>query len=313
MTHFTVNICTAKRPGMLYSALNSIKELSVPTGGTLAIIVVENDSEFRSKNVIDGIVRTTELPLRYMLEPRIGIPFARNRAVAASLHEQAEWIAMLDDDEEVQPDWLIQLYNACQKFDAKVAGGPVAQVFDTAPPHWWKSVSQSPRPTGSPLRDAYTNNVLIYSSLVAESGLNLRFDERLTFGAEDSDFFQRARLNGVKMVWVQEARVVEHVPASRLSLRRTIDRALMVAASGTFLKIIRMGHARTWIKTFPHILRRLLVGGLYLLAGFLIWPARRLAGEKIMFKGVMRVTKAIGVMRGLLGRTSNYYNVIDGT
>ena len=99
MTHFTVNICTAKRPGMLYSALNSIKELSVPTGGTLAIIVVENDSEFRSKNVIDSIVRTTELPLRYMLEPRIGIPFARNRAVAASLHEQAEWIAMLDDDE----------------------------------------------------------------------------------------------------------------------------------------------------------------------------------------------------------------------
>ncbi len=312
MTHFTVIICTAKRPSMLFSALNSINELSIPADSTLSVIVVENDTEYRSKDVIDSIVKKTKLPLKYILEPRIGIPFARNRAIAAALEEQPDWIAMLDDDERVKSDWLVQLLGACQKFDAHVASGPVLQMLDAAPPHWWKSLSESSRPTGSLLRDAYTNNVLIHSSLVAANDLNLRFDERLTFGAEDVDFFQRACLKGVKMVWVQEARVVEQVPISRLSLRRTVDRALMVAASGTFLKLIRMGHTRAWIKTFPHILRRLLVGILYLLAGPVVWPASRLVGEKIMFKGVMRVTKAAGSLLGLIGGISHYYNVIDG-
>jgi succinoglycan biosynthesis protein ExoM len=312
MTHFTVAICTAKRPTMLLTALNSIMELSIPAGSTLSIIVVENDTDYRSKNVIDSIVQKTKLPVRYILEPRIGIPFARNRALAAALEEKPDWIAMLDDDERAGPDWLVQLHDACRKFDAQVASGPVLQEFDAAPPHWWKAITEDSRPTGSLMRAVYTNNVLFHSNLVATDGLNLRFDERLTFGAEDADFFQRARSKGIKMVWAQEARVVERVPASRLSLRRTVDRAMMVAASGTFVKILRMGHAKTWIKTLPHILRRIFVGVLYLLAGPLIWPASKLAGEKIMFKGIMRVTKATGSLRGLLGGISHYYNVVDG-
>ncbi len=282
MQHFTVSICTAKRPVMLHSALSSIRDLSVPLDSTLSVVVIENDSECRSKDIVDTIFRSTKIPVRYISEPRIGIPFARNRAIEAALVGYADWIAMLDDDERVQPDWLVQLHAACQKFDAKVASGPVLQVFDVAPPHWWKSISQSSHITGSRLRVAYTNNVLFHSSLVKadRDGLNLRFDERFIFGAEDEDFFQRAHLGGVKMVWAEEALVVEQVPASRVCLRRALDRALMIGASGTLLKVIRKGRRKTWINTFPHVLRRLLLGVFYVFGGLLIWPANRLEGKR---------------------------------
>jgi succinoglycan biosynthesis protein ExoM len=312
MSHFAVAICTAKRPNMLMSSLESVVALSLPSDKTLSIIVVENDLESRSRDVIEKIRQTTTIPMRYVLEPHVGIPFARNCALAAAIADGADWIAMLDDDERAEPNWLVQLHAACLKFDAEIATGPVRQIFDVAPPHWWKQPSRSRRSTGLLMSTAYTNNVLIRSRIIAANGLNLRFDEQLTFGAEDSDFFQKAHEKGARMVWVAEACLVEQVPSSRLTMRRSIDREHMVAVSTTFAKVIRNGRARTSIRYLPNIVRRLVVGTLYLVAGLIAWPVSRATGEKVMFKGAVRITKAWGSFCGLLGRTSNYYEVIDG-
>jgi glycosyltransferase involved in cell wall biosynthesis len=44
-------------------------------------------------------------PVRYEIEPRRGIPFARNRAVACVVDE-ADFVAFIDDYEEPMPSWL---------------------------------------------------------------------------------------------------------------------------------------------------------------------------------------------------------------
>jgi succinoglycan biosynthesis protein ExoM len=297
---------------MLMSSLESVVALSMPSGKTLSIIVVENDLEPRSRGVVEKIRQTTAIPLRYVLEPRRGIPFARNCALNAALADGADWIAMLDDDERAEPNWLVQLHAACLKFDAEIATGPVRQIFEVTPPHWWKQPSLSRRRTGSLMNTAYTNNVLIRSRIIAANGLNLRFDEQLTFGAEDSDFFQKAHAKGARIAWVAEACLIEKVPSSRLTMRRIIDREHMVAVSTTFANVIRYGRARTSIRYLPNILRRLVAGTLYLVAGLIAWPVSRATGERVMFKGAVRITKAWGGFRGLLGKTSNYYQVIDG-
>ena len=182
MMQFTVAICTAKRPTMLLATLQSVVKLIVPQNGALSIVVVENDLLPLSRDVIEGIRATTSVPIKHVLEPRIGIPYARNRSLEAALAENADWIAMLDDDETAPPNWLTLLFDACTSFNADVATGSVRQVPDIAPPHWWKPLSGLGKPTGFLRRDAYTNNVMFHSKLIAASGFGLRFDDRLTFG-----------------------------------------------------------------------------------------------------------------------------------
>ncbi len=312
MAHFTIAVCTAKRPQMLSKTLESLGRLSVPPGATLSIVVVENDCEQHALAVVERTRASSPFPIRYFLESKIGIPHARNRAVEAAIAENADWIAMLDDDEHVEPDWLVRLFEGGVRFDADVTTGPVKQVADATPPHWWKPLSQTRRITGEVRRDAYTNNELFNSRLVASDGLALRFDHRLTFGAEDVDFFRRAHEKGARIVFVAEASVIETVPASRLTLRRILERTYMVASAASFLDVIRDGRAKTWGKRLPHGLRRICVGLVLVVAGACLWPLRRLAGERTMLKGMISVTKAWGSLSGLIGATSDYYRRVDG-
>lgn len=312
MAHFTVTVCTAKRPQMLSRTLESLGRLSVPPGATLSIVVVENDREQHSLPVVEKGRISNPFPIRYFLESNIGIPHARNRAIEAAIAENADWIAMLDDDEHVESDWLIRLFEGAVRFDADVTTGPVKQVADSKPPHWWRPLSESRRMTGEVRRDAYTNNVLFNSRLVASDGLGLRFDSRLTFGAEDVDFFRRAHAKGARIVFIAEAWVVETVPASRLTLSRILERTYMVASAASFLDVIRDGSAKTLGKRLPHGLRRICVGIVLLIAGACLWPVRRFAGERTMLKGMISVTKAWGSLSGLIGAKSDYYQRVDG-
>ncbi len=312
MTHFTVTICTAKRPKMLSVALQGLVKLSVPEDGTLSVAVIENDRTSQSLGVVEEIRKSSPVPVLYYLETDVGIPQARNRSIEAAIAEKADWIAMIDDDEYAEPDWLLKLYKACLQFNADVATGPVKQVSDGAPPHWWKPVADSRNVTGELRRDAYTNNVLFNSRLVTQDGFGLRFDIRFMFGADDIDFFRRAYEKGARIVSVAEAPVVETVPASRLVLGRYLKRNYMVAGSNSFFGVMHDGRAKAARKRLPGIARRLVVGSVLVVSGACIWPVVRVAGEKAMFKGASSLAKASGSLSGLFGKTSDYYRNIDG-
>jgi glycosyltransferase involved in cell wall biosynthesis len=298
---------------MLTLALRSVVNQIVPDNGALSIIVVENDRRPRARDIVDNLQATTSVPIKYCLETRIGIPYARNRSLEEALVENADWIAILDDDETAPPDWLVLLYGACQYFGADVATGSARQIPEVPPPHWWKPLSQLGKPTGFMRGDAYTNNVMFNAKLIAADGFALRFDDRLTFGADDIDFFRRAHAQGARIVTVAEAVVNERVPASRLSLSRVLRRTYMVAAANAHLGVLRDGRAKAGLRRLPSIVRRSLIGLLLLMAGTAVWPVKKLTGEKFMFKGGSSLTKAWGSLCGLAGGTSNYYGNVDGT
>ena len=48
------------------------------------------------------------MPVRYLVESRRGISLARNRRLDA-VPADADFIAMIDDDERPEPDWLEEL------------------------------------------------------------------------------------------------------------------------------------------------------------------------------------------------------------
>lgn len=309
---FVVAVCTARRPGLLERCLVSLTALEAPDGADVAIAVVENDAAPASREVVDRVAADTSREIRYVLEPRRGIPFARNRALALALDMGADWIALIDDDESADPDWLVKLDGAATRFGADVANGPVRRVYEVREPHWWKGQRQKARATGTRIPEAPTNNVLISARLVRPDGLGLSFDERLTYGSEDMDFFRRADRAGAHMIWVDDAFVEEYIPASRVTTRRLLSRLHMAAASGAFNMVLSDGRGRAALKFVPKSARRIVLGALAVPVGAGIALVAKQRGEKILYYGLTRIAKGTGNVRGLLGVAHRYYDQIDG-
>jgi GT2 family glycosyltransferase len=298
---------------MLKACLASLDGLARPKDTELLIVVVENDPEpFFTGTSADDVKAALSLPVFFYHEKRKGIPFARNTALEAALEHNPDWVALIDDDERAEPDWIEKLLEACRTFSAEVANGPVRRIYEKPAPHWWKSQLLKPRPTGTEITEAPTNNVLISARVIRKDGLGLRFDERLTFGSEDIDFFRRTHAAGVRMIWADDAFVEEYIPASRVTTRRLLSRMHMAATSGAFNIVLREGRGKAALHFIPKSTRRMTFGLLATIVGFCLKPFVRRRGEKLFYYGLIRLMKGSGNLRGLVGRAHNYYDVIDG-
>ena len=77
--------------------------------------------------------------------PERGIAQVRNALVAAALAEPAtRFVAMLDDDEWPEQNWLTQLLRTQKETGADVVRGAVLRVFEAPPPVWaarWEGIA----------------------------------------------------------------------------------------------------------------------------------------------------------------------------
>ena len=115
----TVVICTRERPGPLARCLDSLLVQNYPD---FRILVVDNAP------VTDAsaeVVRSAASrgPVSYLAEPRAGLSFARNAAVAVAPGEILAWI---DDDEYADVHWLAEVARALAEHpEADVISGVI--------------------------------------------------------------------------------------------------------------------------------------------------------------------------------------------
>ena len=129
-------IPTFRRPQGLRKLLAHVAQLSY--GGSFRIIVVENDAQGQAgAKIVEELARDYPFPLTCVVEPKRGHTFACNCAFTAACLDAtpSTYIAMLDDDEYPEPNWLAELVGVALKYGAELVGGPVFPVFD-APEHW---------------------------------------------------------------------------------------------------------------------------------------------------------------------------------
>ena len=108
----TVIICTRNRAAALRDALASICAMHLDPAVPSELVVVDNGSSDDTAAVVATIARGAKLPVTYLREPRKGVSFARNRALAAA---RGQLILFTDDDCIVRADWLttaIRLFTA---------------------------------------------------------------------------------------------------------------------------------------------------------------------------------------------------------
>ena len=224
-----IGVCTHKRPQMLRDCLDSLTQQLVPPNISAAIVVVDNESDPAAETIVDEFHHISPIPIYYVHEPRRGIACARNAVLDTATSMRADWIAMIDDDETAQPDWLANLM-APEYLDVPVLTGRHVRHYPTPLPFWAvPRHGSTPTDSGRHLDTAYTGNVRFAISLV---NVGLRFDERFNLlGGEDARFFNRARALGFSIKQTLRAITHETIHRERLTFRSQVYSSYCRAAS----------------------------------------------------------------------------------
>jgi hypothetical protein len=230
-----VAVTTYRRPRHLEELLplliEQLQELSelfrAPIRGE--IVVIDNDPQRSARSVVTDCstqhLKTTNIRLRYEVEPRPGIAAARNRALACT--KDSRILVFIDDDERPERGWLIRLLETWASTGAGAVAGPVFPRY-LADPHPWVLAGGfyfvRRLLTGASIDVAGAGNLLLDLADVRRRGICFDEDVGLA-GGEDNLFTLRLGRAGVRMVWCAEARVIECVPPERTTLQWVMQRS----------------------------------------------------------------------------------------
>lgn len=134
----SICICTYNRRAILEKCLRSLGQLVDPRPiHNLEIIVVDNNSKDGTAEFVAQLTSSFRFPLKYVFEGEQGLSAARNRAVAEA---KGDYLAFLDDECIVSPDWLFFAITDIEQFQPWIIGGPYLGAFLPGErPKWFKA------------------------------------------------------------------------------------------------------------------------------------------------------------------------------
>ncbi len=224
--HICVCICTYRRQQFLKRLLEELAEQDTEGLFTYSITVTDNDRLESARPAVSDFTTTSPIPIRYCVEPRQNIALARNTAVE---NAGGDFIAFIDDDEFPTKNWLLSLFETCEKYRVDGVLGPVKPHFDEEPPKWimeGRFYERPTYPTGFVIDGVKgrTGNVLLKKEIF-EAGAQPFRPEFLS--GEDQDFFRRMIQKGHVFIWCNEAVAYEVVPPMRWKRTFMLRRALL--------------------------------------------------------------------------------------
>lgn len=299
-----IGIPTFRRPAGLLRLLGSLA--SVHTNAPLRILVADNDPI--DCEGMATVARLQQAGYRHeltaILVRETGLAAVRNALLDhAFVRGDADFLAMLDDDQYVAPDWVQQLMSVQKDFDADLVGGRVVAEFEVPPPSWIPGQQiywYSQRRRGAVDMLAGAGNLLVARSVADRYAV--RFDERFSVsGGEDKDFFVRLKDDGAKFAWAPSALAYEHVGRERLTRRWAFKRAFRIGCTDTQVMLLRARSA-------SRIMRELVIA----VAGVLAFPILLGAGAISPFrrmKATLMLARQFGKLAAFAGYTSSAYKM----
>lgn len=131
--NITVILCTYNRCGSLATALESAAALTLPESVQWEILVVDNNSKDRTRDVVEKFCNSHPGRFRYMFEPQPGKSHALNAGIREA---RGEVLAFMDDDVTVEPTWLQHLTAALHDRTWAGTGGRILPARSFSPPRW---------------------------------------------------------------------------------------------------------------------------------------------------------------------------------
>lgn len=227
-SEITVLIATYNRADLLARTLDTIALSRIDRRWD--VVVVDNNSSDRTREVVQARVASYPVPLRYMREERQGKSNALNTALAAIASDA---IAFTDDDVRVPPGWLDALTAPLfARADIDYTGGPVRPMWERPKPRWldergdlggtiavkdhgpepfiFEEAARTPLGVNMCVRGPVFDRIGGFRPDLGRSGGSL-------LGQEQAEFFCRSRAAGVRGLYVPAAGLDHFVPAARLT------------------------------------------------------------------------------------------------
>lgn len=128
----TIVVCTHNNAGLLRDCLASI--LADRSAATRELLVVDNGSTDDTVAAVAEFVGVrADVPVRYVVEPKLGHSHARNCGVA---HARGRLLLFTDDDVLVSNGWTDALASAFADPEVGAAGGRTLPIWPIPPPEW---------------------------------------------------------------------------------------------------------------------------------------------------------------------------------
>jgi len=223
--HVSVVICTYNRADYIGAALESLVKQKMPAS-QYEIIVVDNSSSDNTSEIVKDFIRQygNDFHIRYVLESRRGLSFARNRGADEAA---APIVCYIDDDAIAVPDYVAEVDNFFSAHpEAAGAGGRVQPQYPDGEPAWMNKYlngfigkvefgEETKKFTG-PMKFPAGCNMIYQKKWIQQAG---GFNNELTFRSDDKYiFYQIAKLNP-DIYYLPKAKVFHHIDSRRLEFQ----------------------------------------------------------------------------------------------
>jgi len=129
----TVILCTYNRCESLAKTMASLSALKLPESFGWEVLVVDNNSTDRTREVVETFCHRYPGHFRYLLEKQQGKSYALNAGVRES---RGKILAFTDDDVIVEPTWLLNLTASLMSGNCVGVGGKTLPELGFTPPKW---------------------------------------------------------------------------------------------------------------------------------------------------------------------------------
>lgn len=243
-----VVVCTYNRNHLLRGALQSLINQRTSGRFCFEVVVVDDGSTDGTAESVFEASENSSVPVRYIRNVGKGQARATNIGIQAT---SASWIALFDDDQVADEQWLAKLLQMAQATGASCVGSRRVLRFIDAQE---RNLSRTCRELlGEHVCDApdgrYPSNLFPQggSALIARDVFDQvgYFEESLELGGYDTAFFRGARSAGFRDSYAHEAVVYHLIPTYRVgreyfrwaSLRMGANFARMDRQFGTLARV----------------------------------------------------------------------------
>lgn len=303
-----VVICTYDNARLLDRALAALSAQEAPAEARWSVLVVDNNCTDDTAAVVDRHREGGAVPgLRRVPEPEQGLTPARLRGVRET---DGDWIAFVDDDCLLAPDWVRRATAFAASHPASGAfGGRVVLDWEEEPPGWMRRygyafAEQDRGETARPVTYLVGAGLVVRRAALDASGwtrrqyLGDRVGRRLVSGG---DMEITLRLHGAgHALWYSPDLVLRHVvPPARTSLRYLLAMQYGLGKSQQHVDALR------WSGSYAGWVRASL--------GALAWETARVAAQGARSLARRRAATEVRLAwRFLLGRWAGWGGMVFG-
>ena len=217
--HVTVVLCTYNRCDSLAKALESVARSSMPSSVEWDVLVVDNNSRDGTRAVVERFCLEFPGRFRYVFEPQQGKSYALNRGIGQS---KGDVIAFMDDDVEVDSQWLHRLTSPLSDQRWSGSGGRILPEAGFVPPTWLDTevryalapfaIFDLGKAAGELKESPFGTNMAIRAAMFAKYGgfrTDLGPQPGSEIRSEDTEFGARLLARGERF-WYEASAVVYH-------------------------------------------------------------------------------------------------------